>query len=104
MEKYLISNPEKAYRLSVEIYEDNDLEDNFKVRLLFSLLNVSNQTQRFSEAIRYGTEGLDLAEQSNNKVLQIKFLGILGNIYQSLQVNDKAKFYLDKAEDILKKK
>ncbi|MEG1665418.1 MAG: hypothetical protein RR305_00525 [Chryseobacterium sp.] len=103
MEKYLISNPEKAYRLGVKIYNDNDLEDNFRIRLLFSLLNVGNQTQKFTEAIHYGTEGLSLAEKSNNIVSQIKFLGVLGNIYQSLQVNDKAKYYLNKAEDILKK-
>lgn len=103
MEKYLISNPEKAYRLGVKIYNDNDLEDNFRIRLLFSLLNVGNQTQKFAEAIHYGTEGLSLAEKSNNIVSQIKFLGVLGNIYQSLQVNDKAKYYLNKAEDILKK-
>jgi len=102
-EKYLISNPEKAYDLSIKIYNSNDLDEKFKVRLLFSLLNVSNQTQKFSEAIRYGTEGLELAEKSDNTVAQIKFLGVLGNIYQSLQVNDKAKFYLNKAEDILKK-
>lgn len=103
MEKYLISNPEKAYRLGIKIYNDNDLEDNFRIRLLFSLLNVGNQTQKFAEAIHYGTEGLSLAEKSNNIVSQIKFLGVLGNIYQSLQVNDKAKYCLNKAEDILKK-
>ncbi len=103
VEKSLISNPENAYQLAVKIYEDNDLTDNLRIRLLFSLLNISNQTQRFSEAIRYGTEGLDLAEKSNNTVSQIKFLGTLGNIYQSLQVNDKAKYYLNKAEDVLKK-
>lgn len=103
MEKYLISNPEKAYDLGVKIYKDNDLDDDFRTRLLFSLLNVGNQTQKFTEAIRYGTEGLNLAEKSNNTVSQIKFLGVLGNIYQSLQVNDKAKYYLNKAEDILKK-
>ena len=103
MEKYLISNPQKAYDLGVKIYNDNDLEDNFRIRLLFSLLNVGNQTQKFTEAIHYGTEGLSLAEKSNNTVSQIKFLGVLGNIYQSLQVNDKAKYYLNKAEDILKK-
>lgn len=103
MEKYLISNPEKSYYLGVKIYNDSDLDDNFRTRLLFSLLNVCNQTQRFSEAIRYGTEGLSLAEQANNNILQVKFLGVLGNIYQSLQVNDKAKYYLNKAEDILEK-
>lgn len=103
MEKYLVSNPEKAYDLGVKIYKDNDLDDDFRIRLLFSLLNVGNQTQKFTEAIRYGTEGLNLAEKSNNTVSQIKFLGVLGNIYQSLQVNDKAKYYLNKAEDILKK-
>ncbi|MBT2620085.1 hypothetical protein [Chryseobacterium sp. ISL-6] len=103
MEKYLISNPEKSYYLGVKIYNNSDLDDNFRTRLLFSLLNVCNQTRRFSEAIHYGTEGLSLAEQANNNVLQVKFLGILGNIYQSLQVNDKAKYYLNKAEDILEK-
>lgn len=103
VEKYLISNPEKAYKLGLKIYDDNELDDNFRIRLLFSLLNVSNQTQRFNEAIRFGTEGLNLAEKSDNAVLQIKFLGVLGNIYQSLQVNDKTKYYLNKAEDLLKK-
>lgn len=103
VEKSLISNPESAYQLALKIYEDNDLTDNFRIRLLFSLLNVSNQTQRFSEAIRYGTEGLNLAENSNYTVSQVKFLGTLGNIYQSLQVNDKAKYYLNKAEYVLKK-
>jgi tetratricopeptide (TPR) repeat protein len=103
VEKSLISNPEHAYRLALKIYDDNDLTDKLRIRLLFSLLNVSNQTQRFSEAIRYGTEGLDLAEKSNYTVSQVKFLGTLGNIYQSLQVNDKAKNYLNKAEDVLKK-
>lgn len=102
VEKYLISNPEKAYNLGLKIYDDNELDDNFRIRLLFSLLNVSNQTQRFNEAIRFGTEGLNLAEKSDNAVLQIKFLGVLGNIYQSLQVNDKTKYYLNKAEDLLK--
>lgn len=103
VEKYLISNPEKAYKLGLKIYDDNELDDNFRIRLLFSLLNVSNQTQRFNEAIRFGTEGLNLAEKSDNAVLQIKFLGVLGNIYQSLQVNDKTKYYLNKAEDLLKR-
>lgn len=103
VEKSIISNPENAYQLALKIYDDNDLTDKVRIRLLFSLLNVSNQTQRFSEAIRYGTEGLDLAEKLNYTVYQVKFLGTLGNIYQSLQVNDKAKYYLNKAEDVLKK-
>lgn len=103
VEKYLISDPEKAYNLGLKIYDNNELDDNFKIRLLFSLLNVGHQTQKFNEAIRFGTEGLNLAEKSDNAVLQIKFLGVLGNIYQSLQMNDKTKYYLNKAENLLKK-
>jgi tetratricopeptide (TPR) repeat protein len=41
------------------------------------------------------------ADNSGDKIIKIKILGIVGNTYQSLQLNEKTRVYLDQAESLL---
>nr|WP_314495632.1 hypothetical protein [uncultured Chryseobacterium sp.] len=103
IEKYLTTNYEKAYSMGLKVHKNNDLDDKFINRLLSLLIAASYQTERIGEAVRFAKEGLDLAEKNSDTVSQINYLTILGNIYQTLYINDKAQYYLNKAEDIIKK-
>lgn len=103
IEKLAALNPELAYRQGIKINSDTKLDSKNKLRLLLLLTKISNETKRYSEALHLGNEGLELSVKSKKTLFELKFLGILGNIYQSLKVNDKTKYYLNRAEDLLKK-
>jgi len=57
--------------------------------------------QKPLDVIKYGHKALDIADDNGDTITKVKILGILGNTYQSLQLNEKKRIYLDQAEALL---
>lgn len=99
-EKLMFLNPKVSFQLAEKIYKNNDLNKKSKLRLLFLMTNTSNMLQNPLNVIRYGNEALAITND-DDVVTKIKILGILGNTYQSIKLNEKTRIYLDKAELLL---
>ncbi len=99
-ESTFIQNPEKARKKALELYQSSPKEEE-KLRVLFLLTNSSNLSGKLTDAIKYGNEALFLAQKENNVITQIKLYAILGNLYQSIPLNEKTKIYLNRAEKLI---
>jgi len=99
-EKLMFLNPKVSFQLAEKIYKNNDLNKKSKLRLLFLMTNTSNMLQNPLNVIRYGNKALAITND-DDVVTKIKILGILGNTYQSIKLNEKTRIYLDKAELLL---
>lgn len=100
-EKLMLMNPEKSYKIAAQVYKDNALNHKDRLHSLFILTNTSNLLQKRLDVIRYGNEALKIADNDKDLVIKIKILGILGNTYQFLKLNEKTRIYLDQAELLL---
>jgi len=98
-EKLMLVNPKSAFQIAEQGYKNNP-DRRTKLRLLFVMTNTSGMLQKPLDVIRYGNEALSVAND-NDVVTKIKILGILGNTYQSIKLNEKTRIYLDKAELLL---
>ncbi|WP_131450763.1 tetratricopeptide repeat protein [Flavobacterium subsaxonicum] len=99
--KELYTNPDKAIKLALKIY---DLSEGDTQHQIASLIIVSNgyfSLKKGKEAKKYAFKAIELAQTTNDYVNQVKLYGLLGNHYQVLKINDKARLYLNKAEEIL---
>ena len=98
-EKLMLVNPKSAFQIAEKAYQ-NSPDRKTKLRLLFVMTNTSSMLQNPLNVIRYGNEALSVAND-NDVVTKIKILGILGNTYQAIKLNEKTRIYLDKAELLL---
>ncbi|HMN25527.1 MAG TPA: hypothetical protein PKE38_13570, partial [Ignavibacteriaceae bacterium] len=98
-EANFLQNPENARNITLKILEKN-LNDEQRLKALFILTNTSNLTGRLADAIKYGNEGLLLAQKEKETLTEIKLYLILGNVYQSIPLNEKTKDYLNRAEKL----
>lgn len=99
-EALIMQNPEQARKQGLNMLSEKLTEDE-KLRVLFLLTNSSNLTGKKTEAIHYGHEALQLAKNLDQPITEIKIYGVLGNIYQSIPLNEKTKEYLNKAEQLI---
>ncbi|GGG45269.1 hypothetical protein GCM10007332_03400 [Epilithonimonas arachidiradicis] len=100
-DKLMLMNPKQAYQIAEKYYKDNSLNHKDKLHCLFILTNTSNLLQNRLEVIKYGNETLKMADNGDDVITKIKILGILGNTYQFLKLNEKTRIYLDQAELLL---
>jgi len=100
-QKLMLQNPAEAFRLAKTVYDNKDVNHEQKLQSLFILTNTSNMLQKPLEVIKYGNKALEIADDNGDAITKIKILGILGNTYQSLQLNEKTRVYLDQAEVLL---
>ena len=100
-QKLMLQNPAEAFRLAKTAYDNKDLNHGQKLQSLFIMTNTSNMLQKPLEVIKYGNKALEIADDNGDAITKIKILGILGNTYQSLQLNEKTRVYLDQAEVLL---
>ena len=98
-ERLMLVNPKSAFQIAEKAYQ-NSPDRKTKLRLLFVMTNTSSMLQNPLNVIRYGNEALSVAND-NDVVTKIKILGILGNTYQAIKLNEKTRIYLDKAELLL---
>ncbi len=100
-EKLVLENPQKAFSIAQKVYADPDVSHAEKIQSLFIMTNTSNLMQKPLTVIQYGNEVLKIADNRDDLATKIKILGILGNTYQFLKLNEKARYYLDQAELLL---
>ncbi|MPS72320.1 MAG: hypothetical protein E2590_04130 [Chryseobacterium sp.] len=100
-EKLMLVDPKESFELAKKAFNSNILNHQDKLQALFILTNTSNLLQNPLDVVRYGNEALKVADNKNDIVTMIKILGILGNTYQFLQLNEKTRIYLDQAELLL---
>jgi len=100
-QKLMLQNPIEAFRLAKTAFDKKNLNHEQKLQSLFILTNTSNMLQKPLEVIKYGNKALDIADDNGDAIIKVKILGILGNTYQSLQLNEKTRVYLDQAEALL---
>ncbi|PZU91353.1 MAG: hypothetical protein DI529_00755 [Chryseobacterium sp.] len=100
-EKLMLMNPKEAFQIAEKAYKDNSLNHKEKLNSLFILTNTSNLLQNPLNVIKYGNEALKIADNGDDVITKIKILGILGNTYQFLKLNEKTRIYLDQAELLL---
>lgn len=100
-ENLTLLDPAASCKIAEKIYKNKDLNHKQKLLCLFILTNTSNILQKPLDVIKYGNEALENADNSGDKIIKIKILGIVGNTYQSLQLNEKTRVYLDQAESLL---
>jgi len=100
-QKLMLQNPMEAFRLAKTAFDKKNLSHEQKLQSLFILTNTSNMLQKPLDVIKYGNKALDIADDNCDAITKVKILGILGNTYQSLQLNEKTRVYLDQAEALL---
>lgn len=100
-ERLMLVNPKESFRLAEKAYKNKNLDHKDKLQSLFILTNTSNLLQKPLDVIQYGNEALRIADNGDDAITKIKILGILGNTYQFLKLNEKTRIYLDQAELLL---
>ncbi|MDQ1161264.1 hypothetical protein QE422_001632 [Chryseobacterium sp. SORGH_AS 447] len=100
-EKLMLSDPKKSFDLAHNLLKEHSLAHNNKVRSLFVLTNTSNILGNPLDVIKYGNLTLESATEEGDVITKIKALTLLGNTYQSIQLNEKLRTNLDQAEQLL---
>lgn len=100
-EKLMLLNPKESFLIAEKAYKTDALNHKEKLHSLFILTNTSNLLQNPLNVIKYGNEALKIADNGDDVITKIKILGILGNTYQFLKLNEKTRIYLDQAELLL---
>ncbi len=100
-EKLMLLNPKESFLIAEKAYTTDALNHKEKLHSLFILTNTSNLLQNPLNVIKYGNEALKIADNGDDVITKIKILGILGNTYQFLKLNEKTRIYLDQAELLL---
>lgn len=100
-EKLMLSNPQKSFDLAQALLKEHSLNHKNKVRSLFVLANTSNVMERPLDVIKYGNLTLEDATEESDVITKIKSLTLIGNTYQSIQLNEKLRTNLDQAEKLL---
>lgn len=100
-EKLMLSDPKKSFGVAEVLLKHHTLTHGNKVRSLFVLTNTSNILGKPLDVIKYGNTTLENATEDGDIITEIKALTLLGNTYQSIQLNEKLRTNLDQAEQLL---
>lgn len=100
IEQSSLENPDRSKELAASL-DMSALNDQQKIRVLFALTNSSNVTGELDKTLEYGGKTMVLAKKEKDTLTQIKLYGILGSLYQSINLNEKTKNYLDEAEKLM---
>ncbi|MCD9855175.1 hypothetical protein LUD75_10680 [Epilithonimonas sp. JDS] len=96
----IFTNPEKSALISTKmLHEAKDYAS--KVNALSKLVNAQMVLGEISEVIKNCNYGIEMAKKNNDKINQIRFLSMLGNQYQQINMNADAKKNLDAAENLM---
>ncbi|WP_294203322.1 hypothetical protein [uncultured Chryseobacterium sp.] len=100
-EKAMLSDPRKSFDLAQDLLNNHSLTHKNKVRSLFVLANTSNVMGKPLDVIKYGNLTVENATEESDMIMKIKALTLIGNTYQSIQLNEKLRTNLDQAEQLL---
>jgi len=96
----LFSNPEKSAKISEKAFAEAK-NYNDKIKALSKLVNAQMVLGDISQVINNCVKGISLSNEKNDTINQIRFLSMLGNQYQQLNMNNDAKKNLDEAENLI---
>ncbi|WP_027381968.1 tetratricopeptide repeat protein [Epilithonimonas caeni] len=96
----IFSNPEKSAKISERAFA-NARNYNEKITALSRLVNAQMVLGDISQVINNCVKGIGLSKEKNDTINQIRFLSMLGNQYQQLNMNNDAKKNLDAAENLI---
>ncbi len=94
------SNPDKSIVLAQKIAENNDETAENKISALIVLTNAYAVKYDYENALKYAFAANDIAEKKGSPEYRIRTLGLIGNLYQMLHMNDKVRDYMNRAEKI----
>lgn len=92
--------PEKAKELAGNILQNTN-NDQIKIEALTIIINAEMFLEKSRDVIDHCNEAIQLARKGNYKYQEIKILSMLGSQYQTMMLNENAKKYLDKAENMM---
>ena len=96
----LFTNPEKSAKISEKAFvEAKNYND--KITALSKLVNAQMILGDINQVINNSSQGIKLSKEKNDTINQIRFLSMLGNQYQQLNMNTDAKKNLDEAENLI---
>lgn len=96
----LFSDPEKSAKISEKAFAEAK-NYNEKIKALSKLVNAQMVLGDISQVINNSSQGIKLSKEKNDTINQIRFLSMLGNQYQQLNMNTDAKKNLDEAENLI---
>ncbi|MFC4163457.1 hypothetical protein ACFOWU_07335 [Epilithonimonas zeae] len=96
----IFTDPKKLVSISTKILlETKDYPT--KIRALSKLVNAQMVLGDISQVIRNCNQGIKMAKENDDKINQVRFLSMLGNQYQQINMNADAKRNLDEAENLI---
>jgi len=96
----IFTNPEKSVQISTRMLQEAK-DYKTKIIALSKLVNAQMVLGDISQVIRNCNQGIEMAKENEDKINQIRFLSMLGNQYQQINMNADAKKNLDEAENLI---
>lgn len=96
----IYTKPDEAIRLIEKILVKADKDSSLRVSSLIIAASAYTEKSYNDKAIKCLVQAQEIVERKKDFVNQIRILGLLGYQYQNLQMNEKARFYLDAAEQV----
>lgn len=96
----IFTDPEKSAKISGKVFIESK-NYRTKISALSKLVNAQMVLGNIKEVINNCALAIDMSKENNDKINQIRFLSMLGNQYQQLNMNNDAKRNLDEAENLI---
>ncbi len=96
----IFTNPEKSVSISTKILKEAK-DYPTKILALSKLINAQMVLGDIGQVIRNCNQGIEMTRENEDKINQIRFLSMLGNQYQQINMNADAKKNLDEAENLI---
>lgn len=96
----IYTKPEKAIQKSEVILRETP-DDETKIAALIVIINAEMFLERSRDVIDHCGQAIELAKKGKYTYQEITLLSMLGSHYQTMMMNENAKKYLDKAENMM---
>ncbi|SHK73017.1 tetratricopeptide repeat protein [Epilithonimonas mollis] len=96
----IFTNPEKSARISTRMLQEAK-DYPTRITALSKLVNAQMVLGDIGQVIVNCSKGIVMAKENKDTVNQIRFLSMLGNQYQQINMNADAKKNLDEAENLI---
>ena len=96
----MYSSPEKSIEIAQKILKDTR-NDETKISALIIIINSEMLLGRSKAVIEHCNLAINLAREKHFPYKEVKLLSMLGSQYQTLMLTEKAKYHLDKAENMM---
>lgn len=95
------NDPKQSVQLALKAYDLSAGNNSLQISALITVSNAYFALKNSNEAKKYAFKALRLSMEVKDYINQIKVYGMLGNHYQVLKMNDKARTYLRAAEEVM---